>query len=448
MCKRAFRLRDAEEVPPVLAQSIRLAREGEPGPVLVEIPLSAQHQQAHLEGTGFRTIPRALSAEAMDKLEQIALWIDSAQSVALHAGAGCQNALTELEELSERLCAPVSTTISGMGTLPYIHPMCVGFGPGAAGSPVAEDAFGESDLVLAIGCKSCMLSPDMLGTRVGARVAIIDIEPTSGDSPRLLTVGASAKQALRYLLDRVAEKPNPSMREKIRVAKRRLRKSLGERAAWTDAVDPVNFFSQLRELLSADDYLVLDSGRHAVFAIAVYPVHSARTLLAPVDFRAAGFSVPAAVAVKLARPENRVVACVGDGGFLRTGVELLTARRCDVAPVVVVFADRELGEEMEGDTTMLSRATAVNLMPVDYEGMARSLGVSYLCIRNDNELEDGLTQAVTMDRPVLVELRVAYREASTSLKVSHREDLTGTARSSALLTGARWILRKLLKDEV
>jgi acetolactate synthase-1/2/3 large subunit len=150
------------------------------------------------------------------------------------------------------------------------------------------------------------------------------------------------------------------------------------------------------------------------------------------------------VAVKLARPEHQVVACVGDGGFLLTGVELLTARRCNVAPVVVVFAEGPLAGGSPAAECILHRATSVDHVPVNYEELARALDVHYLRIMRDAELEEGLRRALTAESPTVVEMRVAYRDAASYLKATQRADWQHKPRPVAMRLAARIIQSRML----
>ncbi|MBN2496277.1 MAG: thiamine pyrophosphate-binding protein [Deltaproteobacteria bacterium] len=446
VCKRAFRLEEPEEVPPAMARACRLAVEGEPGPVLVEVPVDVQRRRARMEGTGFRPGPRVLSAEAAEQLDLAARKIDAARQVGIYAGQGCFGAEEELRNLAELLNAPVASSISGLGCLPFIHPLSVGFGPGRVGSPLAESAFEACDLILAMGCRFSEAATGAYTLRLPGELIHIDVQPgTAGRfMPASLAITAPARQAMRLLIDRTAEKKDSSgVREIIRQGKRELRRRQLARPAWRDAVDPVKFFVELRELLSSEDVVVLDSGHHAVFGVASYRVQAPRTLIAPVDSRTVGFGVPAAVAVKLAMPETRVVGCVGDSGFLRTGLELLSARRCNVAPVIVVFADGKMDFTRAFQERVIGRETCVDLVPVDYESLARSLGVEYLCIRCDAALVDGLKAALTAEAPVVVELRVAYREATAYLRATQQAEIKNLPRASVLRLGSRLVLRKL-----
>jgi len=445
VCKRVFRLEEPEEVPAAMARAVRLALEGEPGPVLVEIPEDVQRRSGRQEGTGFRPEPRELSDEARAGLEQAAALCARARQVGLYAGAGCLSAGEELLRLAEALDAPVATSLSGLGLVPHIHPLAVGFGPGPAGTPLAQDALARCDLLLAVGCRFSEAATGGLRLAEGVDLVHVDIEPAALGRHAACRIGvaAPARAALRFLLDRVQAQRHPEMRELIRDRKRGARRALAERAPWPDAVDPLKVFVQLRELMASEDVLILDAGPPAAHGVAAYPVQAPRTLLLPVDFHASGFAVPAAVAVKLARPGLRVVACAGEDGFLQSAVELLTARRCGLSLVVLVFCEGPRAELGGPPGRALDRETVSGLTPVGYASLAEALGVAHQVIRTDAELQAGLRRALTTEAAVVVELRVSPRALAVPAALEADPGALRLPRAAALRLAVRSLLRRL-----
>ncbi len=446
LCKGAFSVDQPEEVPSVFSQAVQLARSGEPGPVLIEIPAEVQNLSCRMEGTGFRQGPRVLTESAVRKLEGVLDVLQGEGQIGLYAGAGCLGAIDELSELTERLSVPVACSISGLGVLPAQNPLFTGFGPGPAGTPLSQKAFSGCRVVLALGCKFCEVETEA-ATAGHGKVVHIDVEPTHLASDEHITIiQAPVKQALRFILDRLKSENDSDTRELVLQGKRELKQAISSRVNWEDAVDPVKFFTVLRELLGVEDRLILDAGRHVYFGLACYPVQAPRTLAVPVGYRALGFAVPAAVAAALARPDLRVVACVGDGGFLLGGTELLTARRCNVAPVVVVFSEVPPESLKPSGSRLLDRETLFGLVPVNYELLAQALDVGYVRIMRDADLQEGLKKALTMDAPVVVEMRVAYREADAYLKGARRKAWQRLPRPLSLRLGAQYIMHRILEN--
>jgi acetolactate synthase-1/2/3 large subunit len=124
-----------------------------------------------------------------------------------------------------------------------------------------------------------------------------------------------------------------------------------------------------------------------------------------------GYAVPAALGAKLACPESPVVALAGDGAFLMTGLELLTAAQNRLGVVVIVLRDRELAQIAQFQSTALGRKSCSELPDYDLAGLARSLGVEALTLSRDAEIPDVLRRARETSaegRPVLVDTSIDY----------------------------------------
>jgi acetolactate synthase-1/2/3 large subunit len=124
-----------------------------------------------------------------------------------------------------------------------------------------------------------------------------------------------------------------------------------------------------------------------------------------------GFSVPAAIGAKLGSPDSPVVALAGDGAFLMTGLEMLTAVREGAGVIVLVLRDRELAQIAQFQDTALSRKTVSSVADYDLAGLAEGMGVQLLDMRVDEDVARVVGEAGAMAReghPVLVEVSVDY----------------------------------------
>ncbi|MGK0289693.1 MAG: acetolactate synthase-1/2/3 large subunit [bacterium] len=107
----------------------------------------------------------------------------------------------------------------------------------------------------------------------------------------------------------------------------------------TDRVNPALFFESLRKNLSNDAITVVDDGNHTFLAAELFQNYHSKHFISPTDFNCMGYCVPAAIGAKLANPKKQVV---GDGGFIMTGMEILTASTENIGIVYFVFYDGEL----------------------------------------------------------------------------------------------------------
>ncbi|MDP8254606.1 MAG: thiamine pyrophosphate-binding protein [Candidatus Alcyoniella australis] len=446
LCKEVLRAERVDEVAATIARGYQLACAGEPGPVAVELPFNV-----FMETGSLGRMPAAPVAPQLDwsKLEQIAARLRAVKRVGIYAGAGAFDASEDLIKLAETLAAPVATTISGKGVIPEDHPLSVGFGYGAFGSPLAQQTFAEVDLVLAVAVKFGEVATGSYGMPDDKPLIHIDINPKvlgANLKPELSLV-ADAAAALAGLLRILGRKK----RERARRLKGQVQ---GERQAWDKAlltlpesptdVTPERLVATLRLLLERDAIITTDSGNHMFQMVAGFDVYAPRSFIAPVDYQSMGYGVPAAVAAKLAFRDRQVAACVGDGCFLMTGLEVLTAVRESAPITIVLFNDGKLGLIAQSMRGLYRRETAVVLPQLDYRALAQGLGLDYVLIQSDIEIESGLSRALRSKRSSLVDARVNYERATRYFKGVARANVARTDMPTLLRMGARMVRRMVL----
>lgn len=180
-----------------------------------------------------------------------------------------------------------------------------------------------------------------------------------------------------------------------------------------DRVTPARLLRALQEAFGREAVFTTDSGNGTFLAMECLRLDRPGQFLAPVDYSCMGYSVPAAIGAKLARPECPVLALSGDGAFLMTGLELLTAANQAVPVAVFVLRDRELAQISQFQATALSRKTASVLPDYDVQGLGAGLGVEAIGLRRDADLDSVLQRVravLDQGRPVLVDVAIDYSE--------------------------------------
>lgn len=422
--KRGYRLTDPDRVKEVFGEAFEVARSGEPGPVMIEIPCDVYPLGGKRGETSVSSSPPPLDRDRVARFAEI---LKSSKQCGLYIGRGCFHCAEEVRRLSELLQAPVASSVSGRGILPEDHPLSVGFGFGSNGTPIARQLFGECDAVLAIGCKFGEVSSGSYSFKLPKNFIHVDINPDNLNKVFRTgqTLAADAKLFLAELLRRMEgfrRKENPKLRERIRKGKEAFFGKVAKIPRRAEGVDPGKFYFELRRRMGREDTLTVDIGNHELWAISCFSVLAPGTFLCPTNFSSMGFAIPAAIAAKLARPDRRAVCCVGDGGFLMSGFEILTAARDRLAIPFFVFNDGAFGITKGLQKRLFRRTAFVDLQNPDFGKVADSYGVPYFRIADDREVETVLDQVLRLDRPSLIDLRVRYDRMSPFLKgiVRHR----------------------------
>jgi acetolactate synthase-1/2/3 large subunit len=406
----------AEGIAEGINEAFAAAGAGEPGPVVAEVP----HRLFRERMTGSASVdpapagrkdPGAMNPEDAATIQRIADIIRRAGRIGIYAGKGAAGAEKQIRELAESLCAPVATTISGKGALPEDHELSVGFGFGPTGSKVAREVFGKCEVVLALGCKFGEMSTGKWMMEIAGTLVHVDTsaEVLNRNYPAAEALCMDARVALRAIVDELKDARrgrNEALLGRIAEA-REVERERARAATAAGGIHPSRLLRELRDFVAAESVVVTDCGSHQLWAIQDYPVLTPGGFITPSDYQAMGFGLPAAIGACIARPGERVICLTGDGGFLMSGFELLTAVRERLPLAVVVFNDGSLGLIRDMQEKLYGRTDSVDFVAPRYREMAAALGVDYVGIEEPEELREGLQRMANATGPVLVNVRVA-----------------------------------------
>lgn len=390
---------------PVLDRAFTTLTEGRPGPVLVEVPVDVLRAD-YPDGPwpDLPEEPRPPASRPQD-VERLAGLLAGWRRPVILAGGGAVTAGAEalLVQVAERLGAPVFHTAMGKCVIPSAHPLAAGLPWFRATSDLTnmESFFSpllhQADGMLAVGCRFTQLTTGSWSMPRPPALAQIDIDPEEIGRHYPVTVGieADAGAALRALLEALPAGPRSPWALPASVAPKERWRLPG-----LDAVGP------LRRVLPEDAIVVADITRLGYVLVADFPVTQPRTLLHPAGFVSMGFGLPAALGAKTACPDRTVVAVMGDGCFLMTGLELATAVQ-ERLPVVVVLVN-------DGSLTLIKaiqqrryegRYLGVDLVNPDFGALARAFGVRAWRAESDAAFEAALREAVASNAPAVIEVR-------------------------------------------
>ena len=409
--KAQFRPQSGEELYATIREACRIAREGPPGPVFVEVPANL-YLFTH-DCTLDAPLAPGPSPLAPAEVARAADLLNAAKHPLLYLGLGAAPAGHTLLALAERLEAPVATTFQGKGVFPESHPLALWPGFGDAAPPFARQVADGCDATLAIGCRFGEVATGSYGMAVPRPLVHADVDPAvfGRNYTADATITGDSAAVVRALLDRLTPHPrDEALRARIRGGHEAVE---GERASGSETgrVSPYRLLRGLQEQFGPETIFTADSGNGTFLALETLRLDEPGQLLAPVDYSCMGYAVPAAIGAKLARPECPVVALAGDGAFLMTGLELLTASQLGVAVAVFVLNDGELAQIAQFQEVALNRKTASVLPSYDLEPLARALRVEFLTLDRDADITavlDRVAALTAAGRPVLVDTAIDY----------------------------------------
>jgi thiamine pyrophosphate-dependent acetolactate synthase large subunit-like protein len=393
-----------------IAASVQAAferfRSRRPGPIALSVPtdlLMAKGPGAVHEPRGAR--PRCDAA----LIERAAALLRGARRPLVITGGGvvAAGAEAELLALARRLSAPVVTTVNGRGAVPETDPLWLGVLPNRLASQAALEA---ADVVLAVGCRFAHRSTKglllNLEFRSEQQLIHLDLDPEEIGRQFKVEIGivGDARDGLTGLMASLGARGGTATSDWDWVTLGRQRDARWTRWTETDA----RLIRILREALPSDGIVVNDQTGLNYWMEWHYPVLAPRTFLYPIGSATLGYGVPAAIGAKVARPDQPVVAVVGDGGFLFSVNELATAVKYSLPIVFLVLNDNRYGAIKYLQEAMFAgRWSEADLANPDFPAMARAFGAEGHLVKQIDDLPRALEKALAHPGPTVLEVPVA-----------------------------------------
>ncbi|WP_321973267.1 acetolactate synthase large subunit [Paratractidigestivibacter sp.] len=354
--KRSKVVMRPDTVTEICRLAFKYAENGKPGATHIDLPKNIAHMPCPAKPLR-RQQPPALYADPA-AVTEAARMISEARNPVILAGAGAVrgHAAQAVTTMAERLHIPVVQTMMGKGIIPCDNK----YRMGVVGIPQHDyiiDAFDQADLVIGIGYDLVECSPKKWHTHDDMKIINIAALPADVNQlyePEIEVVGNLSDSIYQILRTACRDdKPEP---ESMLAVGCRLHKELEEQGKDNSfPMKPGRLISDIRKVLGRSDILVSDVGAHKIWIGREYPCYEPNTCLISNGFASMGFAVPGAFAAKMLRPERRVLAVSGDGGFMMNSQELETAVREKVPFVTLIWEDAHYGlikwkeEEQFGD---------------------------------------------------------------------------------------------------
>ncbi len=451
LTKATFKIENYTDAVATIYKAYETAVGGEPGPVFVELPANLQLLTGEVEG-----MPPFEPRERVSGLDEASIaaaveLLQSAERPGLFVGWGAHEVSADLVRVAERLAAPVATTLQGLGVFPGDHPLHAGFGFGRSAVPAAENAFADCDVMLAVGTRFAEICTGSYGAIPPEKLIHVDINPDAigANYPAAVGIAADARDAVPALADAIENAGNA--RDRGAIEERIANDKAAYREEWYehdsgDRVNPARFFDELRAKLNDDAIVIADDGNHTFLTAELMPINKGGMYLSPTDFNCMGYCVPATIAVKLARPDRQVVGIVGDGAFLMTGLESVTAASNGIGCVWFVFNDGELAQIAQAQEMPYQRKTCTAIGSLDYESFSAATGCEYVSIDSNDAIGSGVEKALGTaadNRPVLVNVRIDYSKKTRFTVGTVKTNLQRFDTRNKLRIIGRALFRKL-----
>ena len=399
-------------VPEMVRKAFKLSQTERPGAVFLAVP-------EDIEGLAVTDdlVPLDVNTPRPDEpspsqIARAADVLDRAVRPIVLAGHGAvrSDAADALRRFSELLGLPVATTFHGKGVFADDHPNALG-AVGFMSHDYVNFGFDEADVIISAGYELQEFDPVRINPNGDKRIIHLSRVPAEVDRHYDVEVGVQAD--IGQTLEALAAAT--TTRFHLGASGERIRRLLAEDLAQGAADDsfplkPQRIVADTRAALGRRDIVLADTGAVKMWMARLYPTYEPNTCLVSNGLSTMAFALPGAIAAKLALPERRVLAAVGDGAFLMNSQEIETAVRERVPLTVLIWQDDAYGLIKWKMNLEIGHDVATDFTNPDFVAYAESFGARGYRVRAANELLPMLTDALASDAVSVIACPVDYSE--------------------------------------
>ena len=417
--KHNFLIRSAEELLSAIPEAFRIASEGRPGPVLIDIPKDVQLETIEIE-----SFDRSFEEDGLPiyidevEIKKAARMINCSRKPVLYTGGGIilSGAEDMLLNFSHKSSIPVASTLMGLGCFPSGDNMFIGM-LGMHGQRYTNYIMHEADLILAFGARF----DDRATGKVkefcpNAKIIHIDIDGAEMNKIKKadIAIQGDIKQAIKQLLPLIEHNDRKEWTKTI--MDMRVKYPISKKMKHDEQL-PEDIIKRIGGFAGEDTIITTDVGQHQMWVAQCYPFSKPRTLLTSGGLGTMGFGFPAAIGASLANPEKKVICFSGDGSFLMNIQELSTLSELDLDIKIIIFNNRHLGLVRQQQEYFYGKEYIASQFycKTDFAKIGEGFGIESYDLEMDETPFLTLEKAIKKEGPVLINIPLAPEENVTPM---------------------------------
>ncbi len=403
--KHNYIVKRVEDLAQTIREAFYIAKEGRPGPVLIDVPKNVQEALYDFENAPVKEVLPVQSRLRTKDLEAAAELIKSAERPMCYVGGGVirSDSSDLLSQFIERIDAPVGSSLMGLGAISPQSPRFTGM-IGMHGTRLSNVSINNCDLLIVIGARFSdrVISKSSTFARQ-ARIVQIDVDPAEFNKNIMteIHVVADIKVALERLLELLPDKLDHSawMAE---IEEKRKRFPLKVSTASSRAKE---IMEALDSALPDDSYITTEVGQHQMWAAQFLQKHRPRRFLTSGGLGTMGYGTGASIGTQISHPSARVVNIAGDGSFRMNCNELATIARYQLPIIILVMNNHALGMVRQWQTLFYDHHYSETTLdtPLDWVTLASAYGIEGMRMLPDDDPKEILEKAVKLGKAVVID---------------------------------------------
>ncbi len=403
--KHNYIVKDIAELADTVREAFYIAREGRPGPVLIDIPKDIQVGEYEYERKDV-SLPEPVCSRLREKdLEAAAELIRSSKRPMCYIGGGVirSDAADELREFIDLIDSPAGSSLMGLGAVDSSSERFTGM-IGMHGTRLSNLTINKCDLLIVIGARfSDRVISNGSTFAKQARIIQIDVDPAEFNKNIIsfVHVVGDVKVSLSRLMEKIGGKLDHS--EWMQTVARGRRRFPVKVAS--DAKRPQEILEALDRVFPADGYVTTEVGQHQMWAAQFLHSRAPHHFLTSGGLGTMGYGTGAAIGTQISHPGSRVINIAGDGSFRMNANELATIARYRLPVMILIMNNHALGMVRQWQTLFYDGHYSETTLdtPLDWVKLAEAYGVKGMRLLPDDDPEKVLRKAVELNEAVVIE---------------------------------------------
>lgn len=410
--KHNYIVKDVNDLADIIRKAFYIAKEGRPGPVLIDIPKDVTVLKAEYKYQEPKDVPVYTEKIREKDIERAIKLINKAKRPFVYAGGGVcyAGAGEELLTFVEKIKAPIACSLMGQGAFPATHKLYTGM-IGMHGTKASNIAATECDLLIAIGSRfSDRVVSNLERFAPKAKVLQIDIDPAEiNKNVRTFShILGDIKSVLTILNNKLGPRESNEWNEKIE----KIMEEFPITYTKNGKLKPQTIIEKIYEKTNGEAIITTEVGQHQMWVPQYYKFTKPRTFLTSGGLGTMGYGTGASIGAKIGMPDKRVVHIAGDGSFRMNCNELATINAYNLPIVIVVINNGTLGMVRQWQAMFYGgrySATTLDRGP-DFVKLAEAYDIKGYRATNEEELETALNKAFSTNEPVILDCHVGIDE--------------------------------------
>ncbi|NLM26325.1 MAG: biosynthetic-type acetolactate synthase large subunit [Firmicutes bacterium] len=409
--KHNFIVKDVKDLAEIVRKAFYIAQEGRPGPVLIDIPKDITAQKTEFQSAKPYQITRKTGTITDQAITRAIQLLKESRRPLIYAGGGViqSGASAELCQFAERLNAPVSLSLMGLGGFPGTHPLFCGL-IGMHGSKTSNLAATRCDLLIALGARfSDRVVSNVEKFAPEAKILHIDIDPAeiNKNVQSYHYIIGDLKSTLKKLNEKLAQLELPETSEwQKQIEDWKLRFPLQYKD--DSNLKPHYIIERIYALTEGEAVITTEVGQHQIWAAQYYKFDHPRTFISSGGLGTMGYGLGASIGAQIGRPDKRVFNIAGDGSFRMNCNELATAVEYQLPIIVVIMNNRALGMVRQWQDLFYDQRFSQSSIDraTDFVKLAEAYGAVGFNLTSKADVDTVLQQALAAKGPVVINCEI------------------------------------------